>query len=52
MTNITIIAIFKDPRQLKEYSCCNEADYDNFSFLSREIENRVTKTYLSYYRQY
>jgi len=51
MTSISFVGIFKDPRQLKVYSCCSELEYDNFSFLSAEIEKRVTQKFLYYFRQ-
>lgn len=51
MDSITIIGIFKDPRQLKEYNCCSENEYDNFSFFSAEIEKRLSQKYLYYFRQ-
>jgi len=51
MTHITLIGIFKDPRQLKEYACCSETEYDNFSFLSADIEKRLSQKYLYYFRQ-
>lgn len=48
---VSIIAIFKDPRQLKQYSCCTEFGDDNFSFINEEVETRLTKEYIYYFRQ-
>jgi len=48
---ISIIAIFKDPRQLEEYSCCVEEDIDNLSFISTEVKKRLTEKKIRYYRQ-
>ena len=49
---ISVIAIFKDPRQLNAYDCCNVTeDTDNFSFISTEIKKRLTEKKLRYYRQ-
>lgn len=49
---ISIIGIFKDPRQLENYECCNTSeDFDNFSFISTEIKKRLTEKKLRYYRQ-
>ena len=42
MKQISITAIFKDPRQLEEYSCCNEFGDDNFNFINNEVRNRLT----------
>ena len=47
---ISIIAIFKDPRQLKDYNCCVEDDLENYSFISNEIRKRLTEKKLRYYR--
>lgn len=51
LKSITIIAIFKDPRQVMEYNCCSEEDLDNISFLNNEIKKRLTEKKLRYYRQ-
>lgn len=48
---IAIIGIFKDPRQLLKFNCCNTDDYDNFSFISAEIKKRLTEKKIRYYRQ-
>lgn len=49
---ISIVAIFKDPRQLLQYNCCNEDDFDNFSFISAEIKKRLTEKKIRYYKQF
>ena len=49
---ISIIAIFKDPRQLIGYSCCAGDDLENYSFLSAEIKKRLTEKKLRYYRNF
>lgn len=48
---ISISAVFKDPRQLEKYSCCSDLEDDNFSFINNEIKNRLTKQKIQYYRQ-
>lgn len=48
---ISIIAIFKDPRQVYAYGCCPEEETENFSFLSNEIKKRLTQKKLLYYKQ-
>ena len=52
LKSISIIAIFKDPRQVLEYNCCNVEDIDNISFLNNEIKKRLTEKKLRYYRQF
>ena len=51
ITTLSISAIFKDPRDLEQYSCCNGIDVYNDSFLDKEIIKRVTEQYIRYYRQ-
>lgn len=48
---ISVVAIFKDPRQLEDYSCCSDLDDDNYSALNNEIKRRLTEKKLRYYRQ-
>lgn len=48
---ITVVAIFKDLRQLENYACCADLDDDNFSFINNEIKRRLTEKKLRYYRQ-
>ena len=48
---ISIVAIFKDPRQLENYACCSDLDDDNMSFINNEIKRRLTEKKLRYYRQ-
>lgn len=47
---ISIIAIFKDPRQLEGFGCCANDDLDNYSFISTEIKKRLTEKKIRYYR--
>lgn len=50
---ISVIAIFKDPRQLEEYDCCNEGDYNykDLGSISDMIKEKLTKSKFYYYRQ-
>lgn len=57
---ISIMAIFKDPRQLEDYQCdCSSEDNlnretqmdNNFNFLDTVIKDKLTKQKLYYYRQ-
>lgn len=54
---VSVIAIFKDPRQLEDFQCnCeNEGESQadiNFNFLDIVIKDRLTQQKLRYYRQY
>lgn len=52
LKQVSISAVFKDPRQLNElpYSCTCVED-DNKSFINAEIKTRLTKQKILYYRQ-
>ena len=52
LSNISITAIFKDPRQLDKYSCCIDMQDNNMSFVDNEIIKRLTEKYIRYYRQF
>lgn len=44
------MAIFKDPRTLKLFNCCDYDNMDNSSFMSAEIKKRLTEKKIRYYR--
>lgn len=48
---ISIVAIFKDPRQLIGYKCCVNEDLENYTFIAAEIKKRLTEKKIRYYRQ-
>ncbi len=48
---ISVIGIFKDPRQVSEFNCCAEDDIENYTFISTEVKKRLTEKKLRYYRQ-
>ncbi len=57
---VSVVAIFKDPRQLEEFQCdcdskgndeATQMDY-NLNFLDIVIKDRLTQQKLKYYRQY
>lgn len=48
---ISVVAIFKDPRQLEQFSCCSSLSDDNFNFINNEIRKRLTEQKIRYYRQ-
>jgi hypothetical protein len=45
------MAIFKDPRSLKLYNCCDYEGLDNATFISAEIKKRLTEKKIRYYKQ-
>nr|DAW84378.1 MAG TPA: Structural protein [Caudoviricetes sp.] len=49
---VSVVAIFKDPRQLEVYGCCAPIETDNMSFINNEIKKRLTEKKLRYYRQF
>ena len=51
LSEVSISAIFKDPRQLENYACCTELQDDNMSFINNEIKKRLTQKKITYYRQ-
>ena len=52
---VSIVAVFKDPRQLNRYTCCNTEELYgpdvNSSFIDQLIKDKLTKEKLYYYRQ-
>lgn len=51
LKSLSITAIFKDPRQLEQYSCCEEEEIYNITSLDNEIERRLVEKYVRWYRQ-
>ena len=51
LEQVSIIAIFKDPRQLEQYNCCSNEDQD-FTFIDNAVKEKLTKEKLQYYRQF
>lgn len=48
---IKVVAIFKDPRQLEQYQCCNSEEIYNFNSLEKQIEKNLSYQYIDYYRK-
>lgn len=48
--NIAVIGIFKDPRKLEQYNCCNEVDYLEMGSITTEIKNRIINKKVQLYR--
>ena len=56
LKQVSIVGLFKDPRQLKYYQCCGDngdltGPDDNMSYISELIKEKLTKDKLYYYRQ-
>lgn len=55
LERVTVVAIFKDPRQVAEYmsehGCCDWTDNDTQTWLDAEIVQSLTAKYLKYFRQ-
>lgn len=59
LQQVSVVGIFKDPRQIEKYSCCQptEDNYDltgpdnNMSYISQLVKDKLTKEKLYYYRQ-
>ena len=47
---IAVIGIFKDPRQLEKYNCCNDVEYLEMGAISNEIKNRILQKKIQLYR--
>lgn len=50
LSSVSITAIFKDLRQLGNYSCCVDLQDDNMTFINNEIKKRLTEKKIRYYR--
>lgn len=55
LEQVSVVAVFKDPRQLNQYSCCNTEELNgpdvNLSFIDQLVKDKLTKEKLYYYRQ-
>lgn len=47
---ITVIGVFKDPRQLKTYNCCESIEYLELGTISGEIKRRILAKKVQLYR--
>ena len=56
LEQVSIVGVFKDPRQLNQYRCCNLDELSgpdtNFSFIDQLVKEKLVKEKLMYYRQY
>lgn len=53
MKNISVIGIFRDPRQLEKIGCDGNCDNGagDFGSITDEVKSQLTKEKLYYYRQ-
>ena len=56
LEQVSVVAAFKDPRQLDPYKCCNMDELNgpdvNPSFIDQLVKDKLVKEKLQYYRQY
>ena len=52
LKSVSIIAIFKDPRQLGLFKCCQENRDYNITFIDNEVKKRLVEKKIRYYRNY
>ena len=54
---VSVVGLFKDPRQLEIYGCCQQDDLlltgadDNISYITQLVKERLTQQKITYYRQ-
>lgn len=55
LEQVSVVGVFKDPRQLVKYSCCNNNELvgpdTNMSFIDQLVKDKLTKEKIYYYRQ-
>lgn len=47
---ISVIGVFKDPRQLERFVCCQDFDYTELGSISADIKSKLMNTKLQLYR--
>lgn len=52
LERLSVVAIWKDPRDLENFGCCNMSDVSSLTWLDSEIKQTLTAKKLQYYRQY
>lgn len=50
MKTITVVALFKDLRQVEEYGCCDDDNSIQFSFLDDEIQQTIVGNKIKIFR--
>lgn len=55
LKQVSFVGVFKDPRQLVNYDCCNIDELNgpdiNVSFIDQLVKEKLTKEKIQYYRQ-
>ena len=51
LERLTVVAIFKDPRQVQELSCCEFSEADNMTWIASEVKQSLIQKKLKYYKQ-
>ena len=55
LEQVSVVGVFKDPRQLNQYHCCNTDELNgpdiNMSFVDKLVKDKLTKEKIYYYRQ-
>ena len=51
LSSVSIVAIFKDLRQVKELFDCDDIDIDNMNFIDNEVRRRLIEKKVRWYRQ-
>lgn len=55
LEQVSVVGVFKDPRQLNQYNCCNLDELNgpdvNVSFIDQLVRDKLTKQKIQYYRQ-
>lgn len=52
LKQISVVAVFKDLRQLEQYVCCSDLQDENKSYIDNEVQRRLTEKKIRYYRQF
>lgn len=47
---VSVIGIFRDPRQLEDFSCCDSTEYLEMGGISSEIIRRILTKKMNLYR--
>ena len=50
LNQVSITAIFKDVRQLEQYSCCSDLNDSNYTFIDNEVKKRLIEKKIRCYR--
>lgn len=49
---VSVVAVWKDPRQLENYGCCEvDMERENMSWINNEIQRRIVQSKVQLYRQ-